>query len=77
MDKFFDSAVAIGTAIIAVAIIAVVVSRNAQTPQVISSLGQAFSGALGAAEAPVTGANPFGAMGMNSMMGSNNTVQLL
>lgn len=73
MDKFFDSAVAIGTAIITVAIIAVVVSRNAQTPQVIGSVGQAFSSALSTAEAPVTGMNPMSNLGASSMFGSNNT----
>jgi hypothetical protein len=40
---------------VGVAIIAVLVSRNAQTPQVIGAAGQAFAGALGVAVSPVTG----------------------
>jgi len=45
------------TAIIGVAIIAVIVSRNAQTPQVLQAGGSAFAAALGAATSPVTGGN--------------------
>jgi cell shape-determining protein MreC len=48
--------VTIATAIVAVAIISVLVSRRAQTPQVIQAAGSAFSNALGVAESPVTGA---------------------
>lgn len=43
------------TAIIGVAIIAVLVSKNANTTQVISAGGSAFSSALGTALSPVTG----------------------
>jgi len=42
-------------AIIGVAIIAVLVSRNAQTGQVLGAGGNALSQILGAATAPVTG----------------------
>lgn len=45
----------IATAIIGVAILAVLVSKNAQTPAVIKAAGNAFSGALNAATGPVTG----------------------
>lgn len=44
------------TMIVTVAIIATLVSRKAQTPQVIQAAGSAFSNALGVAESPVTGA---------------------
>jgi PRD1 phage membrane DNA delivery len=47
--------VSILLAIIGVAIIAVLVSKQAQTAQVLSAGGQAFSGVLGAALSPVTG----------------------
>jgi len=43
------------TAIVGVAILAVLVSRNSQTPQVIKEFGDAFSGALRAATSPVSG----------------------
>ena len=54
-DQLIGGVVTVATAIIGVAIIAVLVGSNAKTSSVIQSAGQAFSGALGAAEAPVTG----------------------
>lgn len=54
---------AIAVAIIGVAIIAVLVSRNAQTSTVIGSAGTAFSQILGTALSPVAqsgGSSPFG-----------------
>ena len=45
----------VATAIIGVAILAVLVSKNAQTPAVIKAGGDAFSGALRAATSPVSG----------------------
>ncbi|MEM4066703.1 MAG: hypothetical protein QXV17_07575 [Candidatus Micrarchaeaceae archaeon] len=47
--------VTIATAIVGVAIIAVLVSKNANTSGVIQSAGQAFSQSLGVAVSPVTG----------------------
>lgn len=55
-DHLISSLVTIATAIIGVAILAVLVSRNAQTGSVITSAGQAFANDLSAATAPVTGA---------------------
>lgn len=43
------------TAIVGVAILAVLVSKNSQTPTVIKEFGNAFSGSLRAATGPVTG----------------------
>ena len=43
------------TAIVGVAILAVLVSRNSQTPTVIKEFGNAFSNSLRAATGPVTG----------------------
>jgi hypothetical protein len=57
MSTFWETIVTIGTAIVTLGIVAVLVSRKAQTPQVIQSAGSAFSNALGIAEAPVTGAH--------------------
>ena len=54
-DQLIGGVVTVATAIIGVAIIAVLVGSNAKTSSVISSAGTAFSGALSAAEAPVTG----------------------
>jgi hypothetical protein len=59
-DQLLTSLVTVATAIIGVAILAVLVSRNAQTPQVLQAAGQSFSGALGAALAPITGSSVTG-----------------
>lgn len=56
-DNIISGVVTIATAIIGIAILAVLVSRNAQTPQVLQSAGAAFSQSIGAAVAPVTGGN--------------------
>ena len=60
-DQLINSVVTVLTAIVGVAILAVLVSRNANTSGVISSAGNAFSQALGVAVSPVSGA----AGGMN------------
>jgi PRD1 phage membrane DNA delivery len=56
MSPFFETVATIALAIVSLAMVAVVVSKKAQTPQVIQSAGSAFSNALGVAESPVTGA---------------------
>lgn len=56
MDQIWQGVVTIAVAIIGVATLAVLVSKNAQTSQVISSAGSAFANALSAATGPVTGA---------------------
>ncbi|MDE2102816.1 MAG: hypothetical protein KGL39_36565 [Patescibacteria group bacterium] len=55
MNNITEAIVTIATAIVGVAILSVLVSRNSQTPNVLSAAGNAFSTALGAATAPVTG----------------------
>lgn len=50
-----DRIVTIAVAIVGVATLAVLVSRNANTAGVISSAGRAFSESLRAATGPVTG----------------------
>lgn len=57
MSQFWEALVTIATAIVGLGIVSVLVSKNAQTPQVIQSAGSAFSNALGVAESPVTGAS--------------------
>lgn len=54
-DHLVTSVITVLTAIIGVAIIAVLVSRNSQTSQVLSASGNAFSNVLGTALSPVTG----------------------
>jgi PRD1 phage membrane DNA delivery len=56
-DQLISSVVTVLTAIIGVAIIATLVSKNANTTGVIQAGGSAFSSALGVALSPVTGGN--------------------
>lgn len=54
MNNVWSGIVTIAVAIIGVAIVATLVSKNAQTPQVLTSAGDAFSSALRAATGPVS-----------------------
>lgn len=45
------------TALISLAVVAVILSQNAQTDKVITALGGAVSQSIGAAVSPVTGSN--------------------
>jgi len=54
-DQLITSIVTVLTAIIGVAIIAILVSRQSQTGAVIQAGGGAFSNVLGTALSPVTG----------------------
>jgi hypothetical protein len=54
--EILEPVVTIAAGVIAVAILAVLVSQKAQTPQVIGAAGSAFSNVLSAATGPVTGA---------------------
>ena len=55
LGKAFSEIAVIASAIVGLAIVAVLVSGNAQTANVIKAAGSAFSGAIGAAVSPVTG----------------------
>lgn len=63
MDKIGGSITAIAVAIIGVAIVAVIVSSNAQTPQVLQAAGTAFGGILQVAVSPVTNSGSTGTLG--------------
>jgi PRD1 phage membrane DNA delivery len=54
-DNFINAMVAVVTSIVGLAIIATLVSRNAQTSGVISAAGTALSQDIGTAVSPVTG----------------------
>lgn len=56
-DQLITSVVTVLTAIIGVAIIAVLVSQKANTSGVITASGNAFTGALNAAISPITGSS--------------------
>jgi len=68
VDRITESVVTILTAIIGVAILAVLVSQRSNTAGVLTAGGQAFSGMLGAATAPVTGGGG-GGMSMPTLGG--------
>lgn len=55
-SEFFRTVEALAGLIVAVAIVSVIVSKNAQTPQVIQAAASGFGNNLAVAEAPVTGA---------------------
>lgn len=57
MSNGVTALVSILTAIVGVAIVAVIVGQNSQTGSVIQSFGQAFSSILQVAVSPVTGGN--------------------
>lgn len=60
VKQLFNSVMTIGLAIVGIAILAVLVSRNSQTPAVIGSATQGFAQDISAAVSPVTGASPMG-----------------
>lgn len=55
MNDLTNAVVSIALAIVGVAFLAVLVSKNANTSGVIGTAGGAFAGALQAAEAPIIG----------------------
>jgi len=59
-SNFVGQMVVVLTGIIGVAIIATLVSKNAQTPEVVNSFFGGFSQALNAATGPVTGGSTGG-----------------
>jgi len=59
-DQLITSVVTVLTAIIGVAIIAVLVSRQANTAGVLQAGGSAFSSALATAVSPITGGSNLG-----------------
>jgi hypothetical protein len=69
-SQLINSLVTVAVAIIGVAIVAVLVSKNANTQGVIQSASAGFGQALSVAEAPVTGSSGTG--GIGSLSGWNS-----
>ena len=63
MNEIWGGVVTIATAIVGVAVLAVIVSKNANTSGVISSAGSALATDIGAAVSPVTGGSGLGGFG--------------
>lgn len=57
MDQVSPTIIAIVTAIVGLAMVAVIVSQKAQTPNVIKASGSALSSVIAAAVSPVVGNN--------------------
>lgn len=77
MGNFLTSMVTVLTAIVGVAIVAVLVSKNAQTPQVLNSFWGGFSGAIQTATGPVTGGQGPAALQNNSFAGSSGLSSMM
>jgi len=71
-EQLITSVVTVLTAIIGVAIIAVLVSKNAATSQVIQAGSSGFSQALGTALSPVTGSTGFGGLSGGAALGMSS-----
>jgi hypothetical protein len=56
MNTFVEAMVTIVLAIVGLGVVSVLVSKRAQTPQVIQAAGSALGNTMGVAESPVTGA---------------------
>jgi membrane DNA delivery protein len=68
-DQMISSVVTVLVAIVGLAIIATLVSRNADTANIISTGGRSFSNALTAAEGPVLGGFGMNVAGTSSSAG--------
>jgi hypothetical protein len=68
-NQLFTSIVSILTAVVGVAILATIVSKNSNTAGVLTAGGSAFSNILGTALSPVTG-------NQGLFSANNNTLQL-
>lgn len=76
-DQLITSVVTIATAIVGVAIVAVLVSKNAQTGSVISSATSGFATDLQAAVSPITGGSSSSLMSLNSFTGGGGGTQIM
>lgn len=68
-EQLISSVVTVMVAIVGLAIIATLVSKNANTANIIGVGGKAFSGALTAAEGPVLGGFGLNVAGTQSSSG--------
>lgn len=69
MDHLTNAVVSVAIAIVGLATIAVLVSRNANTTGVITAGGNAFSNALSVAESPVSGSSMLGGLSLGGITG--------
>jgi hypothetical protein len=74
MNSITETVVTIATAIVGVALLALIISRRSNTAGVIQALGSAFGNSLAVATSPVTGANVGINLGYPSSMGGFPTL---
>lgn len=77
MTEFWNSVVTIAIAIIGIAGLAVIVSKNANTSGVLTAGGQAASGFLSTALSPVTGGSGSGLPNLGNSLSFNNGANFL
>ena len=68
-EQLFTSVASIALAIVGLALVAVILSKNANTSGVISSAGGALAQDIGAAVSPITGGGGIGVGNMTSFGG--------
>lgn len=68
-DSLITSVTTIALAIVGLALIATIVSKNANTTAVIGAGGNAFTQSLAAATSPVTGGGSFNLSGLSANLG--------
>jgi hypothetical protein len=68
-DNLVTSVVTVLTAIVGVAVLAVLVSSRSNTANVLTAGGNAFANAVGAAVSPVTGSSSFGSGSFSGFTG--------
>jgi hypothetical protein len=71
-EQLISSVVTVMVAIVGLAIIATLVSKNANTANILTAGGRSFSGALTAAEGPVLGGFGMNVAGTSSYSGYMN-----
>lgn len=69
LNRAFGEIMVLATGIVGLATLAVLISKNANTVNVIGASGNAFSNALTAATSPVTGGGYSGFASMNAGYG--------
>jgi hypothetical protein len=76
MSEIWSGVISIATAIVGLAILATLVSNNANTANVITSAGNAFGNDLKAAESPVTGGSGLSTsiLGNSSLSGGASSI---
>lgn len=74
-QQLVTSVVTVATAIVGLAIIAVLVSKNANTAGVVQAGGSAFTSSIAAAVSPVTGGGGLGSIGFGGVPETSSIIE--